>query len=818
MTPDSRIRWRAYPAALAAGCLAAGVLLAEACPDVGPWGWMALSPAVVPLLVLARPRRRLVSPAPAALYAATAFALLLLGATLRAYEDVHPPHHLAARLPHAPVPVVVEGRVAGEPVSRAYGVQFAFEVQREHRATGTIPAAGRLHVVLLQQVPGQPLPAPAWGDLLRLQGRLEPLPRRRNPADFDYGAYLGRRGYVARLLVEDPGAVTILGRDRTLPLRITMTARAFIRAQVDRHVPGTPARAVLLALLLGDRTGIEPGTRTRFAETGLMHVLAVSGLHVLLVGFVFYGLLRPLLMRLSRGRLAWRAVEHVRAGLTLALLVAYVVLTGAPASAVRAVTMAAVLIGLNVFQRNAPTLNALGVAAFVMLLFRPRWLFDVGFQLSFAAVAGIVTLCPVLQRALPAAWLGRAAWRRTASFVLVSLAATLATMPVLLHHFGHASFAGLVLNLAAIPLTAATLLAGLLMVVFGGFPALASLFGAAAGGFATLLLRTADAGVAYLGRMSVRGYVDDPWLLLAMGVALVMLAQWPRPRTRWRLAVLAGACVAVSVWTEALRRPALDVLFFDVGQGDAALITLPNGRHLLVDAGVRNAYTDQGLATLLPHLRRYGIRRLDAVVVSHPHSDHLGGLPALLRSVPVGRVLHNGDLHPSALYEEAHHLLDSLRVPHRALHAGDTLRLDPSVRLQVLAPARPPADGDEANEASLVLRLVYGATTVLFMGDAEAGAEARLIRHYGPLLRSDVVKVGHHGSATSSIPAFVAAVTAGGGSPLAVVSAGHRNRFGFPDPEVVRRWEAHGARVWVTGAHGALWLRSDGRQVRRVRW
>jgi competence protein ComEC len=170
------------------------------------------------------------------------------------------------------------------------------------------------------------------------------------------------------------------------------------------------------------------------------------------------------------------------------------------------------------------------------------------------------------------------------------------------------------------------------------------------------------------------------------------------------------------------------------------------------------------------------------------------------------------------LYQETVHLLDSLNISNRPLHTGDTLLVDPSVLMQVLAP-EPGAVGGDVNEASVVIRLVYGKTAFLFTGDAEANAEAHMVARYDTLLHSDVVKVGHHGSRTSSTEPFVMhAMPDTSGANLAVVSVGSHSRFGLPDEEVIARWRAYGAEVWITNGQGALWLRSNGQQISRVNW
>ncbi|PSQ81344.1 MAG: DNA internalization-related competence protein ComEC/Rec2, partial [Bacteroidetes bacterium QS_1_63_11] len=292
------------------------------------------------------------------------------------------------------------------------------------------------------------------------------------------------------------------------------------------------AQGVLRALLLGDRSRVTDVQRERFVKTGLMHLLAVSGLHVFLVGMVLYALLRPFLIRFG---MQWRTVEIARAALTILVLGGYMFLTGGRPSVVRAVIMATLFIGGIVFQRSAHPLNTLGGAALILLAVRPPALFDVGFQLSMSAVAGIVTLNPRLLDAIPERYRASEAVDWLVSTGTVSAAAILGTAPVLLFHFGWVSAAGLLLNIAGIPCTGLALSAAILMAVTGGMWSLAGAsFGSAADVFVQGLLATSRYGVEWLSWAGIRMATPDAWGLGALVAALIALTQWPRPHLRWR--------------------------------------------------------------------------------------------------------------------------------------------------------------------------------------------------------------------------------------------------------------------------------------------
>ena len=825
MRPNAPLHWNAYPALLLALSVACGIVLATFVQGTGivPWTWVGGLGGGLALGSIFWERKRLVSMAPLVRTVGLGLLAISVGSAAQIQYQRLPPHHIlrtADSLRVLDADVTVTGRVHDAPQRDATGLRFSLKAERLTQAADTVHVSGLVRVGLWRSAYADStavLPVVREGDFVQIRGTLEPVPRPRNPADFDYGAYLERRGIHAVLNTYEGGALIVGGRERGWLTSAVVRARIHILAQLQRWVPDRESRAVLQALLLGDRSHIADATRDRFARTGLMHLLAVSGLHVLLVGMVLYRLLRSLLLRLG---FRWRATEVIRAAVTMSVLLLFMLITGSRPSVVRAVVMAGLFIGGAVLQRATVSLNTLGVAALVLLLVRPPALFDAGFQLSFSAVGAIVVFVPRLSAVWPDRWTRFPLVKEAGDLMAATVAATVGTAPVLLYHFGGVPLAGLALNILAIPVTFLLMAAGLATVALGAWiPAVATAFGAAAELLAGVLLGTASVGDRLLSWSYLHFSAQEPWVFVAILCGVVGAAQWPRPRVRWKWVIATLGVVTLGVWVRAGAGddPAVDVLFFDVGHGDAALVSLPNDRHLLIDAGPRSPYGDAGERTILPHLRHAGISRLDAILATHADGDHIGGLPSVLRSVPVDRVLHNGRTSDTNLFREVRHLADSLEIPYRAVQVGDTLRIAPSVRLQVLAPL-PDLRGSGDNNTSVVLRLVYGETSFLFTGDVEAETESMLVQQFGDMMESDIVKVAHHGSRTSSIPSFIARATRSDASTRAVVSVSRSGRFGLPDESVLERWEEATDSVFVTGAGGAVWLRSDGKCVSLVDW
>jgi competence protein ComEC len=463
----------------------------------------------------------------------------------------------------------------------------------------------------------------------------------------------------------------------------------------------------------------------------------------------------------------------------------------------------------TVLDREGSPANALGLAALACLGAEPGALLDPSLQLSLASVAGLVWLAGPLRRAVPVAPSPPRTWRARLLEPLLSglcatVAASLATAPILALQFRRLPALGLLANLAGVPIgTALTGTTALAAVVAAASPWAAQPLLWLSWPLARALLLVSDLAAA--PRFAVIGTASPGPLLCLLACGLILLAPRLAGRARWLAVSGFVACLVLPGPVRAAAaasRGRLEWLVVSVGQGDASLLRLPDGSAVLVDGGgTFPGGPDPGARDLVPLLRDLGVTRLAAVVVSHPHPDHVLGLASVAAAVPVER-LYTGE---AALPEAARAALAGLPAPRR-LGPGEGWDRA-GVRFEVVGA---PLGELVENDASLVLRVRFGATAFLLPGDIErAGEAAALVT--GRTLSADVVKVPHHGSRTSSTAPFIAAVR----PRWAVVSVGKGNRHGFPHPEPLERWGAAGATVVRTDEDGAIRFTSDGTTVRR---
>lgn len=815
--------WRILPAVWLSLFLILGILLGLFWPYKFIGG-LLLGFGLLGSILSSLPQKRIVTLRPLGRALSLVFFMLGCGHFLYLLSHTKPPNHLAHLLqntsPSALASLRVSGKVQDFPVQTRWGLRFMVAAETVEVGNATLPATGKLLVFFSKPKEATSLPDLQWGDTVKLTGVLRPPRSKRNPSDFDYAQYLYHKQVYTTLSVWQAQGLEVSDRAEGGLTSFINTLRAYIYQTLEGMGTTAETRAMLQALVLGDRSDLDETQEVQFQRTGLTHLLAVSGLHVTLIGMLLFQLLRPILGRFRR--FSWRQIEAIRLIVTMAILLVFLLITGAGASVARAVLMAGLLLWGIIAQRKTSGFNSLGVAAVLLLLWNPNTLFDVGFQLSFGAVGGIFLFQPLLNHFVQRYELPEEGWQAVLyRAISVSLFATLGTMPVTLYHFGQVAVSGIFLNLIGIPLSNVALVAALLALLTDFWsPFLGATFGASADFCTQLFMAFVAWSATQFGAFRLEQYVDNLWFIGALVAVLMGLVLWPFARLRWRWFLMGGGLATMGIWATLFTTdlsPKLDVLFFDVGQGDAALLKLPNGKTLLLDAGNRDDFRDAGLSTIYPHLRRKGLDKVDLVLISHPHNDHIGGLPSLLHEGKVKEVGLNGQPYAADGYQDSRRLADRLGIPFRTVLQGNEILLDPNVSIRILSPTALPDSLADVNTASLVVVVRYGETRFLFMGDASASTEAALLDH-PDLVPMDVVKVGHHGSRTSSIAPFIAQVQNPARTPYAVVSVAKPNRYGLPDEEVLARWQQAGFRIHQTSANRALWLQSDGYQVKTVDW
>jgi competence protein ComEC len=618
--------------------------------------------------------------------------------------------------------------------------------------------------------------APPQGAIVEVVAEIK-RPRGREDDGFDESSYLRRQGIH---VVLSGDAYRVVGRRGGLG-RLADSLRAFVAQGLAPGVTGE-RRAVIAGIILGEDEGIEQGLRDRFRASGLYHLLAVSGQNV---AYVVAGALL----------VAWllgvpRLAGEVGAVLAVA---GYVVAVGWQPSVVRAGVAGGLASLAWLCGRARDRWYFLLVGAAVLLVWNPYSLLEAGFQLSFAAVGAIFVVVPRLQ-----SWLeGYPVPSRLAPVLAVSAACGAVTAPILMTHFGQVPLYSIPSNALAAPVVAPLL--GLALACAALDPILPTAAAALAwvnGWFAAYL-----AAVARLFGGLPHAQVAS-WKALA-GLAAVtgfvaLFVRLPPPRGRHSVLLAAVLALVLAGWQ---LRPdhtpppptGLRITFLDVGQGDGALIQVPQGA-VLVDEGPPEA-------KVAAQLRSLGVRRLAAIVLTHPQRDHVGGARQVLDELPVGFLLDPGIPAVSTEEREARAAARRHRVRTVLARAGETFRLG-RLRIRVLWPDDPGSPGEDPNEHAIVLLVSYGSVDALLTADAESNITLPL--RPPPV---ELLKVAHHGSADEGLASLLKLLR----PKVAVISVGAHNDYGHPaPPSLVALERFRGLSLYRTDEDGRVTIESDG--------
>lgn len=653
----------------------------------------------------------------------------------------------------------------------------------------------------------------AYGQDLVLTGELVLPSLARNPGGFNQRQYLLLNDIYGRLYIDEVADIALGPTSRsTYMTRFVYPARRSIADRIDSLVVGDNGR-FLKGLLIGERSEIDPEIKMAFVQSGVMHILAVSGLHVIIVVAIILFVLQLL-----------RLPEKACIIVSMVLLTYYAALTGGAPSVVRSVIMANVVLGARLFELKADIYNTLACSAIMLLAFDARQLLQPGFQLSYLAVFSLVYLYPRLydlKRWMPPSWNRNRVFLALYALFCVSLAAGIGTLPLVSILFGRISLIGFLANMIIVPLSNVVLALGMLCIGMSYLSAWIGGVYATATDELTSLLLWCVTRFSKIPYASVDFRFTPLALILYYGAISFIMSMGREEARKWgMISMLVAMNILMVGWiigtgaTQPLR-----VTFLDVGQGDATLIQCPCGSNIVVDAGPITPSADAGKQFIAPFFQQSRVTGLDAMVITHPHSDHIGGAFSLLRSVKIATVIDAGSGTESALQSSYVRLIDSLDVRRQIVTSGEMITVCQHVRLYVLHPDNKSRVVEtkgrtNLNNESVVIKLLYGRTSLMLSGDAEHEAEDDLVQMYGTFLESDMLKAGHHGSKTSSGDGFLDHVR----PSVVVISVGARNKFHHPSATVLASFKLRGVRHYRTDVEGAVIMESDGTGWERIAW
>lgn len=639
--------------------------------------------------------------------------------------------------------------------------------------------------VLITQSGGK---APNDGDFISVRGIVNKPNGKRNPGGFDYRLYLRKIGVYATMKV-NYYAVKILKSDSDSKLNIFIRSiRNKIKENYNRTMPEQDAKFVS-SVILGEND-VDEVTLNSFRVTGISHIIAVSGFN--------FGLLTVFMIYL----LALLHIKRFSTPIVIPVLILYTMITGSPPSAIRSVIMACmVLIASSIGRENNP-LNSISFAAIIILLINPLMLYDIGFQLSFVATLAIIYLYNPIKNKL------NIKSEKLKEAISLTIAAQIGTIPIVLYFFHNISLISIIPNIIIVPLVSITVIIGFLSIIFGFIlPYLAFLLNVINIPIVEIVLFLTKI-FGSIPFASINVPIPPLYIILLYYVLILVAISSLDKNRKIKMGALISIITVTLVFINLIIPKGLDVTFLDVGQGDSTYVETPHRSKILIDGGGSMSFNgeasfDVGQNILLPYLYYKNADSLDAIFISHTDYDHIGGILTILGNINVKKIFIGKQVQNDKNYEELLKLVHSRGIPLIELSKDDVVSID-NIIFTILNPGENSIQENAVNNNALVFKMSYKDVDILFTGDIERPTED-VLKNMD--IDSEVLKVPHHGSSTSSSKEFIDKVN----PKISIIEVG-KNNYGQPNKDVIE-YLSRKSKLYRTDLDGAILMNTNGKKI-----
>lgn len=622
----------------------------------------------------------------------------------------------------------------------------------------------------------------------------------RNYMGFDYSNYLKTKKILGTVNVESNNLQVISHNNTNAILNKIYSLKNIMKQKINELLPKETA-GLCIGMLIGETSNIEESMQEDFRDSNLSHILAVSGANVSYIIISITYIFNKMYFRKKLSKI-----------ISIILLILFMLLTGCTSSVNRACIMAILMLIAELLNRKSDVYNNLALSALILLIINPYSILDIGFQLSYMGTIGIVFLHDKISNIVQ---IKNKIIKYFFEMIIVTTCANLAIIPIMMFHFNTVSLTFYFSNVLAGPILGAVVIIGFIMF------------------FVSLILNSLAIPIAFILNIMLKFIIKIAGLTASLPIskilittpsiwfiiiwyATIIILYYKEKAKKFYLKnkkhlKIAVTCILIIVLTSNLvikLNKDLKIYFIDVGQGDSCLIVTPTNKKILIDGGGSEFGSfDVGEKTLLPYLLDRKIKKLDYVLISHFDSDHVGGILTLMEKIKIEKIIICKQGEVSENYKKFLNILKSKKIKVQIVKTKDKISIDKDTFFYILHPANELIKDNILNNNSIVTKFYYRNFSILFTGDIEEIAEKELIKKYksSSILKSTVLKVGHHGSKTSSTKELLEKVK----PKIALIGVGENNNFGHPNSEVLNRLNSLNCKIYRTDLNGEIVLTVD---------